>query len=536
MPSRLALSFAAIAMVGSVLFAGGAATAQDFSPSPEPPPEEESSPKPQSSVFEGDEQPPEDSEVPGVIAALSASPLSGPAPLAVTLDGSGSQGSISSYSLDFGDGTAPVSGKGQPVATTHTYATNGSYTAVLTVNGSDFTDSASATITVADEEATPTVSPTGTVGPVNPPGTADPDDSTTDEDENGIFPGNGGGDTTTAAQQAAVTNDERSILVSSVPTAGDVSLAPKLLATSALLALLLVLLVGFPADMFNATLLEHYEEVSGWFNWSWLNHLRGWVSGLPAGVVLPAFAAGGALLYSLLEPHFGLDRGSLALLTGLFLSFLIVSLVYDVARSRYIKRHFDVTSTIRAQMVGLFVGLILVLLSRAAGFHPGYIYGVFTALVFRGALNDKEDGKALAVVSVVLGVIAVAAWLLWIPVQEMAVEEGASFLVLALDALLADLWIIGLGFIVFGLVPLRFFYGEKVKAWSFRGWLAIYGVGMFVFVHALLLPEEGFYEHSAETSLRSVLVLFVGFALFSLMFWGYFRYRHLWRGTKAETT
>ena len=547
----MVFSLVAYAVIGLLLFAAGAVSAQESSPSAEPPPEEtsgeEPSPEPQSSVFEGDEgQPNEeggDSEVPGVIAALSANPVTGPAPLTVTLDGSGSQGRIASYRLDYGDGTTPLSGKGPPAAVTHTYLANGTYTAVLTVNASDFTDSASATITVADEEptATPTADTTDPPDPPeedNAPGT-DADDPTADDDEAGIFPGTDESDddeVTSAEQATAVESSQRSVFVSSVPRASDVSLAPVLLATSALLAVLLIILVGFPADMFNATLLENYEEISGWFNWSWLNHFRGWVSGLPAGVVIPTFAAAGAVLYSLLESHFGFDKASLAFMLGLFLSFLIVSLVYDFGGARYIKRHFDVPSTVRAQMVGLVVGLILVLLSRLAGFHPGYIYGVFTALVFRSALSDKEDGKALAVVSVWLGLIAVASWLIWIPVQAMAVEPGASFLVLALDALLADLWVIGLGFIVFGLAPLRFFYGEKVKEWSFRGWLAIYGIGMFAFVHALLLPEEGFYEHSAEASIRSVLVLFIGFAFFSLTFWGYFRYRHLWRKTKAEPT
>ena len=541
MPSHIARPFVAIVIIASVLIPWESASAQ-------------TKPPPSQSDDQIDEQPSQEPTTPprdeadtttAPTALMTADPLKGPVPLTVIFDGSGSDGDISSYSFDFGDGSAPISGKGGPQTATHTYKSAGTYTAVLTVVAGQFKDTALATIVINEiktptpsvsvEEAEPGNEGTETEDSGGPSTATDPDDST----------GGGAGDDDgrredrddgVAADQGPVHEDERSLLVQSVPAPGDLSLAPKALALSALLAALLILLIGFPADMFNATLLEHYEEISGWFDWWWVVRLRGLISGLPGIVVVPAFAASGALLYSLLEPHFGFDRGSFALLTGLFLSFLLVSLVYDVARSRYIKRRFAVDSRIRAQLLGLVAGLVLVLLSRLAGFHPGYIYGVFTAVVFRAALEEQKDGKALAVVSIWLGAIAVAAWILWIPVKEMAEEGGASFLVLALDAFLADLWIIGLGFIVFGLAPLRFFYGERVKAWSFRGWLAIYGAGMFAFVHALLLPEDGFYEHSAEASLGSVLALFVGFGLFSLTFWGYFRYRHLWKNPKPGTT
>ena len=36
-------------------------------------------------------------------------------------------------------------------------------------------------------------------------------------------------------------------------------------ATNALLALALVLLMPFPGELFNRTLDEHYDEVTGWF-------------------------------------------------------------------------------------------------------------------------------------------------------------------------------------------------------------------------------------------------------------------------------
>lgn len=71
--------------------------------------------------------------------------------LACSIDGSGSSdpdGSITGYSWDFGDGTAPVTGS----FATHTYAAGGDYTITLTVtDNSGATNSTSRSVTVAPQ-------------------------------------------------------------------------------------------------------------------------------------------------------------------------------------------------------------------------------------------------------------------------------------------------------------------------------------------------------------------------------------------------
>ena len=65
------------------------------------------------------------------VAAASANPVSGTAPLSVTFSGAGSSdadGSIVSYAWNFGDGT-----NGSGVSVAHTYQNAGNYSAVLTV-------------------------------------------------------------------------------------------------------------------------------------------------------------------------------------------------------------------------------------------------------------------------------------------------------------------------------------------------------------------------------------------------------------------
>jgi PKD repeat protein len=81
------------------------------------------------------------------IAAFSANPASGNAPLTVNFDGSGSSdpnGTIVSYAWDFGDGQSGSGGQ-----TSHTYTGAGTFTATLTVTDNDgASGQSSQTITV----------------------------------------------------------------------------------------------------------------------------------------------------------------------------------------------------------------------------------------------------------------------------------------------------------------------------------------------------------------------------------------------------
>lgn len=90
-------------------------------------------------------------------ATLSANLTSGAAPLAVTFTGSGSDqdGTVASYSLNFGEGTPIASASGS-----HTYSSAGSYTATLTVTD-NLGATGSASVNVSVGSAPPPPPPAG---------------------------------------------------------------------------------------------------------------------------------------------------------------------------------------------------------------------------------------------------------------------------------------------------------------------------------------------------------------------------------------
>ena len=93
------------------------------------------------------------------VANFTATPSSGPAPLAVGFNGAGSldaDGTITLYTWDFGDGTSQTG-----VSASHTYSQPGTYTARLTVKDDDGDTGSATTALTATSASTTLAAPTG---------------------------------------------------------------------------------------------------------------------------------------------------------------------------------------------------------------------------------------------------------------------------------------------------------------------------------------------------------------------------------------
>jgi PKD repeat protein len=86
----------------------------------------------------------------GVMARIAADKISGPMPLTVAFDGSGSVGTGLTYAWTFGDGATSAAQKPQ-----HTYTAGGSYKVKLTVSNGSASGSDSITITAIDPSKEP---------------------------------------------------------------------------------------------------------------------------------------------------------------------------------------------------------------------------------------------------------------------------------------------------------------------------------------------------------------------------------------------
>jgi len=380
---------------------------------------------------------------------------------------------------------------------------------------SSLSPSPPAGVVIAEALPSPQSSPSPSPITVGSPSPADAD----------FFPGQTGRPLRAASDSEA---SLRSRFVLAVPEPGEVSLELARVGTNALLALLLVLLLMFPSQLFNSTLEENYEEIKGWFGFAapatrrakagLRKVMRSWMGfGLVAVVT--------ALLYGLLDPEFGGNPQSLSLLLGVVGAIVIVTAAAELFSSLYIRRSARTMTYLKVFPGALMVAVLCVGVSRLVDFQPGYLYGLVAGVAFRGKLDPRQEGKSAAISALAVLAVSIAAWAAWVPVNRSAQAPGAEFGVIALEALLVAVFVSGLEGLLFGLVPMRFLDGQKLITWNRLVWAVLFWVSLFAFIHILLNPATGFIGLSSTIPLVIVAGLFGSFALFSVGFWAYFRLR-----------
>ncbi|HEX3622092.1 MAG TPA: FGLLP motif-containing membrane protein [Acidimicrobiales bacterium] len=333
------------------------------------------------------------------------------------------------------------------------------------------------------------------------------------------------GKSTVASTTFTVTpsDSHRSAFVTSLNQPRQVSLTLKSLLTSAVLAMLLLALLAFPSELFNSTLEENYDEVRGWF-------------GLPARVIdatkrrrrdvsFFVLIALGGVVYSLLAPGFGLNATTLALVVGMTVALLVMSLVFSVPSDFILHRRAGEWGTLNILPGSIVVAIVCVVISRLLNFQPGYLYGVLAGLAFRSRVDENTEGRATAGNWVLGMAVCLFAWVARVPVSAAAAKPGASVWLFGLESCLAAIFLIGIESAVVAMLPMHFLDGRKVMGWSGVVWGVLMALGLFGVIQVLLTPGSGYVGHTSSGVRWAVAGLYVAFGLFSVSFWAYFRFR-----------
>jgi len=354
-----------------------------------------------------------------------------------------------------------------------------------------------------------------------------------------------------AAGGAVSSGGGPSTIALSLPSPADAFGSAGIVLASAAVAVAGTLFITFPAQLFNLTLQENYPTIAGWIApvrkrlaalGSALQRLaaprRGTAETAAAEhtrIEWPAFAlvvAVGALFGGFLDPGFGFNTASVESYVAIVLSMLAgITVAGSVSEVYHRRRHGPVRRHLRALPLGLVLGLVCVLLSRLAGFQPGYLYGVVCGVAFEQVLTARESGHVAALSTLAVICTSVLAWLLWVPLNAHAAAQGAFPLLVVLDDFLAALLVGGLVGSVIGLLPLRFLPGGTIREWNPRAWLAIFGVAVFALVEFVIRSPASSGAH--HSGLILTIVLFVVFAGVSVGFREYFAAR--WRREHGVT-
>lgn len=313
----------------------------------------------------------------------------------------------------------------------------------------------------------------------------------------------------------------RSELATAMPQADQVDFGLDQLLLSALAVAGLLVLIAFPAELFNTTLEEHYDEVRGWFGLS----PRSLGGGSHHGLLLVLFMLLSGPLWFAMQPGSGLDASTAWGALGLSLATGFVVVASDLPEVLHVRRRYRERAVPIALPGALIVAVACVALSRAVHFQPGYFYGLLGGLALSRTLDRDESGRLAARSVVFLLFLSLASWLALLPVSAAAAETGRTLGTIFTENVLAGIFWAALDSLVIAMLPLRLLQGAKVVGWSRAAWAALYGLTLLMFVHILLRPSTGYVSDTSVSPPYVVIGLFVAFAVFSFGFWGYFRFR-----------
>jgi hypothetical protein len=295
---------------------------------------------------------------------------------------------------------------------------------------------------------------------------------------------------------------------------------------SLVLALLMLLIIGFAGELFNNTVENNYTEISGWFRkrpLRWLRDLGGRFAG-EARVGLLAFIALTALVSSFVDPSFGLDLRSLAEFLGFFVGLVVVLASFKLPAMLAHRRKTGDLGRLRPLPWALVIAIVFVLVSRIGNLQPGYLYAIVLGAIFVKEVTPQEEGRETFYGSLWTLGAAVVSWLglTWL---RGTGADPSGFGMTLLSIAFAAVVVGGLEATAFGLMPLRFMPGYPMYQWNRLGWALLWGLSLFGFVHILISPSSGYVSELSPSAFVAALGVFAGFGAISIGTWLYFRVR-----------
>ena len=316
---------------------------------------------------------------------------------------------------------------------------------------------------------------------------------------------------------------------------------------NALLTVGAMLLITFPANLFNSTFSANYDSILQMIA-NARRRLRR-VVGLkvsnasPSGASNPETAQNsetpgrasrsrfymvllvGTIFGGLLNPSFGMNRATIIGLVATFGAFALGTVMsWFITKFFRSRHHYSLATYRKALPLGLLIAVMCVVISRVTNFQPGYLYGVVVSVAFVGNLEERHNAQltVLTVLSTLL--VGILAWFLWIPVNHLAIEHGANVIIVLLDDVLASIFIGSLVGTVIGLMPLEFLPGGTLAKWRKDVWAFVFFIATFLLIEVELHPASG-PTHPGGAPIVTIVVLFVGFGGLSLAMQRFFKHR-----------
>ncbi|MDQ6804468.1 MAG: hypothetical protein M3065_05780 [Actinomycetota bacterium] len=309
-------------------------------------------------------------------------------------------------------------------------------------------------------------------------------------------------------------------VTASVPTPSQVHFKATMALAAMVIAGFVVLLLAFPAELFNKTYDENEAEIHLVFTRMGLtrHHLsRG------AGVLAYVLVGVGLTVWLALAE--GSEGNPLAVAIGLLVALPLVTFAFELPAEFYLRTRSKIPGTLRVLPTALMVGAACAVISRAIHLEPAYLYGVFAGYTAAraDAVAEEQEGKSVLVGVAALAVIAGISWFAWGALDGQAHGDDRGWFVILTSTALFWIFVLAAESLVFRLIPLKYLDGHLVRNWRTIAWLVPQLLAAAFFVYVLML--HGTTKHASTFSeLVRPISLFLGFGLVSFAFWGYFQW------------
>lgn len=274
------------------------------------------------------------------------------------------------------------------------------------------------------------------------------------------------------------TADEPSTL-SGLRTVAEVSLHPAALGACAAAALVMTALVGLPGRLIDSALGARYES---WHRLAMraarpiaptLERVRTTVARTHPAVVITIGIVVASVFAALVDPRFGFNEGSARLLATLVAAFAIENVVGLLIVGRWLSRR-GARTRLRLLTGSLLIVLVSAMLSRLAGFEPGFVFGLVLALslVNGDSSPDVQRRRGLAEITWLFA-LGIGSWLLY-SILTAIDTSGWGAVGLAATELFAGLAVGSLLALPIVLLPLRGMIGHDLWRAGRVQWLIAY--------------------------------------------------------------
>jgi hypothetical protein len=305
-------------------------------------------------------------------------------------------------------------------------------------------------------------------------------------------------------------------MTGTLPATGELRFSLAVALALAGLVALLIVLIAFPAELFNKTYEENKTEIHR------ILRIRG--RHFPPWLGVFVFVLVSAVLSAMLANGEGAAGNPLAQVLAFVVAVPIVTFAYCLPGELLSRRWSRVQGYLQLLPSAMLVAVVCAGLSWLLELDPPYVYGLFAGFVTmpKRRLTDPEEGRAVLSGAVSLVVIGAAAWLVWPPAHAAAHGPTPTLLAVFADAALFWVFVLAAESLVFALMPLRFLDGEKLKKWRLVSWLVPQVLAVSAFGYLLVLRSGMNPPGGGVTAVLKALVFFVVFGLLSVGFWRYF--------------